>query len=94
VFLRERYGADHVVVDAKNYTDEVKKAEVLQLANYLSLQGPGHFGFLVTRKGADTSALATRREQWAMHSKMILVLNDDDIKQMLKAKTRQMTPTC
>jgi hypothetical protein len=85
-FLRGRYGADHVVVDAKNYTDEVKKNEVLQLANYLSLRGPGHFGIIVTRKGGDNSALVTRREQWIMYGKLILVLNDDDIKQMLESK--------
>jgi hypothetical protein len=85
-FLRGRYGADHVVVDAKNYTDEIKKTEVLQLANYLSLHGPGHFGIIITRNGADNSAIVTRREQWTVYSKLILILNDEDIKQMLEAK--------
>jgi hypothetical protein len=91
-FLRDRYHADHIVVDAKNYTGEIKKAEVLQLANYLSLHGPGHFGIIVTRKGADSSALVTRREQWTVYSKLILVLDDEDIKQMLKAKEASEDP--
>lgn len=85
-FLRGRYSADHVVVDAKNYTDVIKKTEVLQLANYLSLHGPGHFGIIITRKGAGNSAIVTRREQWTVYSKLILILNDDDIMQMLEAK--------
>jgi hypothetical protein len=85
-FLRGRYNADHVVVDAKNYTDEIEKAEVLQLANYLSLHGPGQFGIVITRKGADHSALVTLREQWTVYSKLILVLSDDDMNQMLEAK--------
>ena len=85
-FMRGRYGADHVVVDAKNYTGEVKKDEILQLANYLSLHGPGHFGMIITRQGADNSALVTRREQWTRYGKLILILNDEDIKQMLAAK--------
>ncbi|MEO3748687.1 hypothetical protein [Plantactinospora sp. B5E13] len=91
-FLRVRYGADHVVVDAKNYTDGIKKPEVLQLANYLSLHGPGHFGLIVTRKGADNSALVTRREQWTVYNKMILILDDDDVKQMLESKDASGEP--
>ena len=75
-----------MVVDAKNYTHEVQKSEVLQLANYLSIHGPGHFGIIVTRKGGDNSALVTRREQWIMYGKLILILNDDDVKQMLESK--------
>lgn len=92
-FMREKYQADYVVVDAKNYTRKVKKAEVLQIANYLKPHGAGLFGIIVSRKGGDASGCEhTLREQWVIHRKLILVLDDDDIKEMLIAKSDGRIP--
>jgi len=82
-FLRDHYEAHYVVVDAKNYAGAVKKNEILQMANYLSAHGPGLFGIIVCRDAADRSADVTRREQWIIHRKLIIILNDDDLKQMM-----------
>lgn len=82
-YLRQMYRADHIVIDAKNYVESISKEEVLQLANYLSYHGTGLFGLIVTRSGDDSAARHIRREQWMMHNKLILVLNDDDLNQML-----------
>ncbi|MFD9735680.1 hypothetical protein [Umezawaea sp. NPDC059074] len=81
--LRQAYRADHIVIDAKNFAGNVSKNQVLQMANYLSRHGTGLFGIIVTRTGGDKSALYVRREQWMMHDKMILVLDDSDLVQML-----------
>ncbi|MEN5347402.1 HNH endonuclease signature motif containing protein [Achromobacter mucicolens] len=87
-FLRQKYDADYIVIDAKNYTRKVKKQEVLQIANYLKPHGAGLFGLIVSRKGGDTSGCEhTLREQWMVHRKLILVLDDEDIKAMLMAKS-------
>lgn len=92
-FLREKYEADYVVIDAKNYTRKVKKTEVLQIANYLKPHGAGLFGLIVSRNGGDLSGCEhTLREQWLVHKKMILVLNDEDIKAMLNAKSDGRQP--
>lgn len=85
-FMRTEFRAHYVVVDAKNYTRGVKKGEILQLANYLSAHGAGLFGLILTRTAAARSAELTRREQWIIHQKLILVLNDDDLRQMLSLK--------
>jgi len=63
LYVREKYWADHVVIDAKNYTSQVSKDQVLQLANYLSTHGLGRFGILATRNGASKSSQLVRREQ-------------------------------
>lgn len=87
-FLRQKYDADYIVIDAKNYTRKVKKPEVLQIANYLKPHGAGLFGLIFSRKGGDASGCEhTLREQWIIHRKLILVLDDDDIKAMLMAKS-------
>ncbi|MBN9158143.1 MAG: hypothetical protein J0I37_11920 [Microbacterium sp.] len=82
-FLRDHYEAHYVVVDAKNYKGGVKKKDVLQIANYLSAHGAGLFGIIVCRKAEHRSAEITRREQWVIHRKLILLLDDDDLRTML-----------
>ena len=92
-FLREKYEADYIVVDAKNYTRKIKKSEVLQVANYLKPHGAGLFGLIISRNGGDTAGCEnTLREQWLVHRKLILVLNDEDIKEMLVAKNDGRVP--
>ncbi|MDH4870583.1 HNH endonuclease [Pseudomonas sp. BN515] len=92
-FMREKYSADYIVVDAKNYTRKVKKQEVLQMANYLKGHGAGLFGIIVSRLGGDAAGCEhTLREQWLIHKKLILVLDDDDVKSMLMAKADGRPP--
>ena len=55
-FLRSRYCADYIVVDAKNYNQKVTKKEILQIANYLKLHGTGLFGIIISRNGIGDSA--------------------------------------
>jgi hypothetical protein len=87
-FLRQKYEADYIIIDAKNHTRKVKKSDVLQIANYLKSHGAGLFGLIVSRKGGDTGSCEhTLREQWLVHRKLILILDDEDIKSMLMAKS-------
>ncbi len=92
-FIRGKYGADYIVIDAKNYTRKVKKSEVLQVANYLKPHGAGLFGMIFSRIGGDSSGCEhTLREQWLVHQKVILVLDDDDVKEMLIARSDGRAP--
>lgn len=92
-FLRDHYDAHYVVVDAKNYVGGVKKKDVLQIANYLSAHGAGLFGIIVCRSAADRSAEITRREQWVIYRKMVLVLNDEDLRTMLALGSTGQDPS-
>ena len=85
-YMQMNYSAHYVVVDAKNYTKRVKKDAILQLANYLSEHGTGLFGAIVTRSAGDRGAEATRREQWVINRKLIVILNDSDLEQMIQLK--------
>jgi len=79
------YGADYIVVDAKNYKNAVSKTQVLQIANYLKPHGAGLFGVIVSRNGVDRGGELTIREQWMANRKMIIVLTDSDMEAMLLA---------
>lgn len=87
-----RYTADYIVVDAKNYQKNITKGEVLQIANYLKEHGPGLFGIIITRNGVSESAFYTLKEVWAIHKKMLIILLDNDIEQMLLEKLANREP--
>lgn len=90
--LRTRYYADYIVVDAKNYSKKVTKKEILQIANYLKIHGAGLFGLIFSRNGGDASSYYTCREIWAMDKKLIIVLNDEDLKKMILSKLSSDNP--
>jgi hypothetical protein len=88
-FVRSRYAADYIVVDAKNGKGRISKAHVLQIANYLRPHGVGMFGIILCRNGIDNGAKVTMREQWLLNNKLIIALNDTDLENMLLAKAAQ-----
>ncbi len=90
--LRGIYKADYIVIDAKNYSDPITKQPIIDIAHYLKSYGCGLFGIILTRKGADGSALHAIKEQWTSVNKMILVLDDDDLLEMLRMKSSGKKP--
>jgi len=92
-FLRDKYQADYVVVDAKNHSGEVGKLDVLQIANYLKPYGAGLFAIICSRLGGDKCGCEhTLREQWLDHNKLIGILDDYDLSMMLAAKSERRGP--
>ncbi|MDP3150100.1 MAG: HNH endonuclease signature motif containing protein [Ignavibacteria bacterium] len=91
-YLRERYLADFIVIDAKNYVGKIKKEQILQIANYLKVHGTGLFAIIVSRNGEDNSSYLTRREKWMIENKMVIILDDSDIEKMILAKASTDSP--
>ncbi|MUG85699.1 HNH endonuclease [Paenibacillus timonensis] len=91
-FMANRYGADFIVVDPKNYSAKVTKDCVLQMINYLKAYGPGMFGIISSRKGPKESAVHTQREVWMAQSKLIIFIDDSDYEQMLLLKKNGNNP--
>ncbi len=81
--MRVLYRADFVVVEAKNWAKPVDKDRVLQVSDYLNLHGTGLFAIMMTRKGCSPSAQKVLEDVWRDHQKMITVLDDSDVSQML-----------
>ena len=53
------------------------------MGNYLIPDGAGAFGIIISRRGSGSSSDIAIREMWLYHRKMIVVLDDNDIEQML-----------
>ena len=90
--LRSGYEAHYIVVDAKNYVSGLKKGPILDVAHYLKPHGCGMFALITSRKGAAGAAWHAVREQWIASRKLILVLDDRDIEEMISLKVEARDP--
>jgi hypothetical protein len=89
--IRADYKGAYIVVEIKN-TKKISQTDVLQLDNYLNLHHTGLFGILVARK-LSKSALDKRRKCYSDDGhKMIVLLDDEDIIQMIKMKSNKEKP--
>jgi hypothetical protein len=86
--LRGEYSAHQIVVDAKNYSDPIEKRSIIELSHYLKPYGCGMFGIVATRKPASQSACYATREEWIGGRKMILIVDDRLMREMLRLKAR------
>jgi hypothetical protein len=91
-FMRSHYEAHYVVAEVKNLAGRPGKREILQVANYLNPHGTGLFAMIMARKEMDETARWICREQWVQHNKMIIGLDDEDIRQMVETKAAGNDP--
>ncbi len=91
-YLRGRYQAEFIVVDAKNSASAIEKDDILQVAHYLKENGTGLFGIIFSRCGIKESAETHLRDIWEHERKIIIVLNDNDVEQMLLNKQKGLDP--
>lgn len=85
-FMRGHYEAHYVVAEVKNLSRCPGKREILQVANYLNPHGTGLFALVLARKELDETARWICREQWVQHNKLIVVIHDEDVRQMIETK--------
>jgi hypothetical protein len=90
--MRSLYQADFIVVDAKNWNSPIDKGEILKIANYLQSHGAGRFGIIMSRKGGDSGANIALREHWRSDRKMIVILDDTEVEQMLAVRRSRGNP--
>lgn len=90
--IRELYQGNFVVIDAKNYSEKLTKRPVIDIAHYLKHYGCGLFGIIICRKGSGVAADHAIREQWIGNKKMIVVLSDEDLLEMLELKKNGNNP--
>lgn len=90
--VRNDYSAQYVVVDAKNYAGKLPKRPVIDVAHYLKPYGCGMFALILSRKGAGPASAHAQREKWIGGGKLIVILNDDDVVEMLGLQERGLRP--
>ncbi len=102
---RQEYGAAGIVVDAKNYSREIDGTVVNDFSKYLKESGIGRLGIILARhvpnetRSAVTnndripSGVEEQKNQWRDFHKMIVLLGEDDVTEMLNMKAKKEDPT-
>ena len=89
--IKNEYSGSYVVVEAKN-KQATEAKDVVQIADYLTEKQAGSFGLLISRRVTE-SALKKRRKYYSNSPhKMSVLLDDEDIKKMLKRKSAGENP--
>ena len=94
--LRSDYNAKNVVFEFKNLSEKLGKDELIQISNYLKKDSLGRFGIVFSRKGlSKLSGIKEQRELLIHDTKLILVLNENDLmdlvdKKLLNEETEQI----
>ncbi len=94
-FIREDYDAKYIVFEFKNYSSDgsdIDKQEVLQIDDYLK-KTIGRFGIICSKKTPNKSGQEKRKDIFIEHNKLILFINNDDLKEMLLRKYKKMDPS-
>jgi len=90
--IREIYQGHYIVVDAKNYSKKLAKRPIVDITHYLKPYGCGMFGIIVCRMGSGGASDHAIKEQWIGNKKMVVVLSDEDLIEMLEIKKNGGNP--
>jgi Restriction endonuclease len=82
-----------MVAESKNYTESVRQREVESIQQYLYSKAMRMFGVLCSRSQPSQSALLARRRAWVEAGKLILLLSDEELKDLVRAKSYGEKPT-
>lgn len=92
-FVDSQLASRYVLFEFKNYNAQIKQGQILTTEKYLLPPALRRLGIILSRKGADRSAQLTVAGAMRESGKMMLILDDDDVCDLLHAKDRGDDPS-
>jgi len=92
-FLLHQMHSRYIIFEFKNYEEAIRQGQVLTTEKYLLEKGLRRVAIMFTRKGPHSSALKTTQGAMRESGKLILILNDEQVCQMLTMKEKGSDPT-
>jgi hypothetical protein len=92
-FLIDHLNSRYVLFEFKNYVGKIKQGQIVTTEKYMLERGLRRVAIILTRNGADQSALSMVQGAMREHGKLMLILNDDDLCDMLDMKQKGLDPT-
>lgn len=92
-FVIEHLDSRYVLFEFKNYTGKIKQGQILTTEKYLLERGLRRMAIILTRAGAEPHAIAMTQGAMREHGKLMLVVNDEKLCEMLHMKERGEDPT-
>jgi energy-converting hydrogenase A subunit M len=91
-YVQNKLSAVAVIVDCKNYSEPITGTEVITFGKYLGDKKLGRFGIIVSRLPPAQSAMNEIKRVWNDENKLILCLDDEHLKTMIKLKSEGIDP--
>lgn len=85
--VADRYKADFIIVDFKNYKDPIGPDVINDVQKYTN-KALGNFVLVICRKGQNPSAFMGQLRAYRNHDQIILVVNDEQLIEMIQLKER------
>lgn len=92
-FVVQEANSRYLLFEFKNYAKAIKQEQVLTTENYLLERALRRVAIVLTRRGASDSAIRMAQGAMREQGKLILVLDDDQVCEMLHMKERGEDPT-
>lgn len=92
-FLVDQVGSRYILFEFKNYAKAIKQGQILTTEKYLLDKGLRRAAIVLTRVGAHESAMAMTQGAMREAGKLILVVDDQSVCEMLQMKDRGEDPT-
>lgn len=92
-FLIQHLQSRYIIFEFKNYEEPIRQGQVLTTEKYLLEKGLRRVAIMLTRKGAHASAKKMAQGAMRESGKLIIILDDEQICQMLQMKENGSDPT-
>jgi hypothetical protein len=91
--LSNDFHTRYIVFEFKNYTKAIKQGQIFTTEKYLYLTALRSVCFLIARNGADKNAIKAAKGALKEAGKLIIVIDNSDVNEMLKLKDNGDDPS-
>ena len=91
--LSNDFHSRYIVFEFKNYTDPIKQGQIFTTEKYLFLTALRSISIIIARVGADENAMKAAKGALKEAGKLIVVINNQDVCEMLKYKDNGDDPS-
>ncbi len=92
-FVIDHLDSRYILFEFKNYSGKIKQGQILTTEKYLLERGLRRMAIIMTRAGADKHAIAMTQGAMREHGKLMLIVDDEKVCDMLHMKERGEDPT-
>lgn len=92
-FVIDHLDSRYILFEFKNYSGTIKQGQILTTEKYLLERGLRRVAIIMTRVGADANAVAMTQGAMREHGKLMLIVDDQKVCEMLHMKERGEDPT-
>lgn len=92
-FLIDHLNSRYIIFEFKNYIGKIKQGQILTTEKYLLENGLRRVAIIFSRTGADDNAIKMTQGAMRENGKLMLILDDDRVCNMLHMKEKGEDPT-